>query len=42
MKYEKPNMSIIILEDMNVITTSVTGPLIPGVDTGDDKFGADD
>lgn len=43
MKYEKPNMSIIFLEDANVITTSVTdGPLIPGVDTGEDKFGADD
>lgn len=42
MKYEKPNMTIVFLEDTNVITTSVTGPLRPGVDTGEDKFGADD
>ena len=43
MKYEKPNMTIVFSEDANVITTSVvTGPLVPGVDTGDGKFGADD
>lgn len=41
MKYEKPNASIIYLDDVNVITAS-TGPLIPGVDTGEDKFGAND
>lgn len=42
MKYEKPKASIFYLEDVNVITASVTGPLIPGEDTGEDKFGADD
>ena len=42
MKYEKPIALIIYLEETNVITASVTGPLIPGVDTGEDKFGADD
>jgi len=42
MKYENPNMSVILLEDENIVTTSSTGPLVPGVDIGDETIDGDD
>ena len=43
MKYEKPNMFVVFIEDENIITTSTPpGTLIPGVDIGDGNLDADD
>lgn len=38
MKYERPNAFIIYVEYTNVITTSGSGPLILGEDTGEDNI----
>ena len=43
MKYEKPNMLVVFIQDENIITTSsTTGPLIPDIDIGDGNIDADD
>lgn len=41
-EYEKPYVSIILFDAESVITASETGPLIPGIDIGDDNLGAND
>lgn len=43
MKYEKPNMFIVLIEESNIITTSSTpGTLIPDIDIGDGNVDAND
>lgn len=42
MKYEKPNMFIVFIEDENIITTSTPETLLPGTDIGDGNLDADD
>ena len=41
-KYEKPKALIILYNGKDVITDSVTSPLIPDIDGGDDNHEADD